>query len=222
MDAEHSYPCVNTEAYATLAEQVYLWIEAESANFEIFRIYLNTEECNLFECFQSFDPVIELCDNGTDGPNIYNLQIVFDNCEADVITYHTSLADAQGALNPIVTLLVYETSNIESTIYARVEINNQFEVFPIQLIVTDCYNNCCSKGEVDAFILECISNAVNYNGSDNLVEWNFDFESTNQIVVIYTETQSIDASWSTSQSNDGVSIEFSNVAGPSIQAITGL
>ena len=53
------------------------------------------------------------------------------------------------------------------------------------------------------------------------MEWNFDFEENSQIVVIYTDTQTIDAAWTTSQSNEGVVITFSNVAGPNIQAITG-
>jgi hypothetical protein len=70
-------------------------------------------------------------------------------------------------------------------------------------------------------LLECIWNAVSYNGSDNLMNWNFDFESANQIVVIYTDSQTIDATWSTSQSSDGVIVTFANVAGPNIQAITG-
>jgi len=39
--------------------------------------------------------------------------------------------------------------------------------------------------------------------------------------VIYTDTLVIDATWSTSQSNEGVIVNFSNVAGPNIQAING-
>ncbi len=39
--------------------------------------------------------------------------------------------------------------------------------------------------------------------------------------MIYTDTIIIDAGWSTSTTEDGVVIEFSNVAGPNIQAING-
>jgi len=314
-------PIENTEAYGTLVAQVYLRIVAESGNFEIFNIYLNTEECNafdcfmdaeiracienndgiatfnltevnqecgpdigiygiyyfesesdaqnnvnpitnpesytntvnpttifaailnvnsnviehiftitlipescnLFECFESFDAVIELCDEGNDGFEIFNLTYAFANCtpSADEVTYYEVEADAEAGINVITNAEVFINSSIEQQVYARVEINNQFEVFPILLLLEDCNQGDCSEEDVDSFLVECIWNAVNYNGSDNLAEYNFDFESSNQIVVIYTETQTIDASWSTSQSNDGVIVEFSNVAGPNIQAITG-
>ena len=62
---------------------------------------------------------------------------------------------------------------------------------------------------------------MNYNGSDDFMIYNLDFEAESGIVVIYNNEVTIDASWSTSQSNDGVIVTFSNVAGPNIQAITG-
>ena len=96
-----------------------------------------------------------------------------------------------------------------------------YEVFEVELIVESCNNNDCGEQDVDAFLTSCIWNAVNYNGSDNLMEWNFSFNSSNQIVVIYTDTDTIDATWTTSQSNDGVIVSFANVTGPNIQAITG-
>ncbi|MCB0398651.1 MAG: hypothetical protein KDD26_03330, partial [Winogradskyella sp.] len=42
-----------------------------------------------------------------------------------------------------------------------------------------------------------------------------------QIVVIYNNESTIDATWTTSQSEDGVIVTFSNVAGPNIQVISG-
>ena len=224
IDAENNTnPIENTEAYGTLAAQVYLRIEAESGNFEIFTIYLNIEECNLFECFASFDAVIVLCDEGNDGVEIFDLTIAFANCNptADLVAYYEIQADAEAGTNPISNPGTYTNNAEEQTIFVRVEINNQFEVFPILLILEDCNQQACSEADVDAFLAECIWNAVNYNGSDNLFEYNFDFESNSQIVVIYTNEITIDATWSTSQSSDGVIIEFSNVAGSNIQAITG-
>lgn len=223
VEAENNTNAIeNTEAYGTLVVQVYLRIEAESGNFQIFNIYLNTEECNLFDCFQSFDAQIEICDNGTDGPNTFDLTLAFANCtpSADVVTYHETQIDAENGTNAIIYPSAYNTSDVESTIYVRVEIENQFEVFTIQLIVSDC-NESCSEEDVDTFLRECIWNAVNYNGSDNLINFNFDFEDNSQIVVIYTNEITIDATWSTSQSDDGVIVTFSNVAGSNIQAITG-
>ena len=225
MDAENNTDAIaNTEAYGTLTAQVYLRVEAGNGNYEIFTIYLNTEDCDLFECFQSFDAVIELCDENNDGIEMFDLTSAFANCipEADAVTYYETESDAYNYVNPIANPQAY--TNVvanQQIIYVRVEINNEFEIFTIQLILEDCNEAGCSEEDVDAFLLECMWNVVNYNGSDNLMEWNLDFESTNQIVVIYTATQTIDAMWSTSQSSEGVIVEFSNVSGPNIQAITG-
>ena len=223
-DAENNTGAIsNTESYFSIQGEVYLRIVAENGIFEVFTIYLNTDECNLFECFQSFDAVIVLCDEGNDGIETFDLTIAFANCTptADVVTYFETQVDAETGANPIVNPEAYTNSSVEQTIYVRVEINNQFAVFPIQLILEDCNQGDCTEEDVDVFLLECMWNVVNYNGSDNLAEYNFDFESTNQTVVIYNNIITIDATWSTSQSSDGVIIEFSNVAGPDIQVITG-
>ncbi|WP_296382293.1 hypothetical protein [Winogradskyella sp.] len=226
-DAQNNVnPISNPQAYTNTANPITVYgaVLNVSSNVveHIFTITLNVENCNLFECFQSFDAVIEICDNGTDGPNIFNLTIAFANCtpSADIVTYHETQVDAETGANVIANPAEYNTADVSSTIYTRVEVDNEFEVFPIQLIVADC-NETCSEEDVDSFLTECIWSAVSYNGSDNLMEYNFDFESNSQIVVIYTDEITIDASWSTAESSDGVIIEFSNVAGPNIQAITG-
>ncbi|WP_179348476.1 hypothetical protein [Winogradskyella pacifica] len=213
---------VNTEAYETLTAQVYLRIEADNGDFEIFNVYLNTENCNLFECFQSFNAQLEICDNGYDGPYQFNLTTAFANCtpSADAVTYYEIQADAEAGINQIITPEVYTNLVVEQIIYVRAEINNQFEIFTIQLSIIDC-NETCSESDVSSLLIDCTWNVVNYNGSDNLIAYNFDFETSNQIVVIYTDALVIDATWSTSQSNEGVIINFSNVAGPNIQAING-
>ncbi|WP_178987655.1 hypothetical protein [Winogradskyella schleiferi] len=216
-------PISNTESYETLTAQVYLRIEAASGNFEIFNVYLNTENCNYFECFESFDAILEVCDNFTDGPYEFNLTIAFANCTptADVVTYHETQADAEAAINPISNPEVYTSVNVMQIVYVRVEISNQYEVFPIQLSIIDCNAGNCTEGDIDGILAECLWNISSYNGSDNLFDYNFNFEQNSGIVVIYNDTITIDAGWSTSQANDGVVIAFSNVAGPNIQAING-
>ncbi|NRD24839.1 hypothetical protein HNV10_16415 [Winogradskyella litoriviva] len=322
-DAENDInPIANPEAYGTLVTQAYLRIEAESGNFEIFTIYLNTEDCNYFECFenavvdicddedgindgfalfnleniyancsqdnvlvtyhisiadaeaavdglvspfvntsnpqiiyaraelfdnsdiyeiftvelivndcsandfecfQSFDAVLETC--YTDATVLYefNLPLAFANCtpNADVVTYHVTQADANANMNAISNPESYNTAELNSLVYTRVEINNQVEIFVIQLNVVDCNSGSCTEEDIDGILTECQWNITSYNGSDNLFSYNFDFEENSGIVVIYNDTITIDASWSTSQPNDGVIIEFSNVAGPNIQAING-
>lgn len=224
VDADNDTNAIsNTESYFSVTGQVYLRIVADNGNFEIYTIYLNTEECDLFECFASFDAVIELCDEGNDGFETFNLTNAFANCttSVDVVTYYETQADAEVGTNPIANPEAYTNIAVEQQVYVSVEIGNQLEVFPILLLLEDCNQGDCTEEDVDAFLLECIWNAVNYNGSDNLAEYNFDFESSNQTVVIYTNEITIDAIWSTSQTSAGVIVEFSNVAGPNIQAITG-
>ena len=226
MDAESNTNAIeNPEAFGTLVSEVYLRIEAESGNFEVFTVYLNTTDCGgAFDCFQSFDAVIQLCDEGDDGMEVFDLTVPFANCitETNVVSYYETEADANIYVNPIVNPGAY--TNIvanQQIIYVRVEINNQFEIFTIQLVLENCSEENCSVEDVENYLAECIWNPVNYNGSDNLMNWDFDFESSNNIVVIFTDTQTIDATWITSQSNDGVIIEFTNVNGPNIQAING-
>jgi hypothetical protein len=213
---------VETESYWSTSGEVYLRIEAENGNFEVFTIFLNTEECNYFECFESFDAILEQCDDGTDGPYYFDLTVAFSNCNpnADVVTYYETLVDAETDVNAISNPETYAMLGVEAVVYTRVVIGDQYQIFPIILIVENCSSNC-SELDVDGFLVECIWNAVNYNGSDNLMNWNFDFEPNSQTVVIYNNETTIDATWTTSQSEDGVIVTFSNVAGPNIQAVTG-
>lgn len=213
---------VETETYWSTSGEVYLRIEAENGNFEVFTIFLNTEECNYFECFESFDAILEQCDDGTDGPYYFDLTVAFSNCNpnADVVTYYETLVDAETDVNAISNPETYSMLGVEAVVYTRVVIGDQYQIFPIILIVENC-SSSCSELDVDGFLVECIWNAVNYNGSDNLMNWNFDFEPNSQTVVIYNNETTIDATWTTSQSEDGVIVTFSNVAGPNIQAVTG-
>lgn len=224
VDAENNTNAIpNIESYETLEAQVFLRIEVQNGEFQVFNVYLNTEDCNLFECFQSFEAVYELCDEGNDGIETFDLTVVFSNCTptADVVTYHETVVDADTNTNAIVNPQAYTNYTNPQTVYVRVEINNQYEVFPIQLLLQNCNSTGCSETDIDAYLIDCIWNAVNYNGSDNLMDYNFDFNADGQTVTISNSEITIAAFWSTSQSDEGVIIEFNNVAGPNIQAITG-
>ena len=78
----------------------------------------------------------------------------------------------------------------------------------------------CNQGQVNAFLLECEWNTVYFNGSDDLMSFSMDFESAG-VLEIYNDTITIAASWSLSTTSSGVVINFSNVAGANIQAISG-
>lgn len=225
-DAENNInPIANTEAYGTLATEVYLRIEAESGNFQIFNVYLNTEECNYFECFQGFDAVLERCEEDNNTSATFDLTIAFSNCTSNPdynISYHLTQSEADANISPILNPQSF-TNFVASqqTVYVRVDIGNEYQVFPIQLNVIDCSTGSCTEGDIDSILTECEWNITSYNGSDNLDSYNFNFEENSGIVVIYTDTIVIDAYWSTTQTSDGVIIEFTNVSGPNIQAING-
>lgn len=224
IDAENNTNAIpNPESYATLVAEVYLRIESENGSFEVYAIFLNTVECNYFECFQSFDAVLETC--YTDAAVLYefNLEIAFANCtpSADNVSYYVTHSDAETGVNPITAPWEYTTAELNSTVYVQVVVNDVYEIFPIQLNVINCNAGSCTESDIDGILTECIWNVTYYNGSDNLSDYNFHFEENTGVVVIYNDSTTIDATWSTSQPNDGVIIEFSNVAGPNIQAING-
>ena len=177
-------------------------------------------EENPFDCFENTQVVV--CDDNNDTTEPFDLNAIYDCPQDNIVwTFHESLMDAETATNMIFS--PYNNVSNPQTIYVRVELADNpgmFEIFTVDLVVEDC-SNTCSEEEVDTFLTTCIWNAVNYNGSDNLMAWNFDFEANSQNVIIYNNDTTIDATWTTSQSADGVIVEFSNVTGTNIQAVTG-
>jgi len=187
---------------------------------------LLTQNCNSnnsFECFESFEAEMVECAESTEGFATFNLTNAYANCIQPAVhnvTYHISHADAESNTNAIPNPSAYTNLSNPQTIYVRVETNEgNFAVFEIGLVVENCTNNCTEE-EVDGFLVECIWNIVNYNGDDHLINYDFNF-NTDGTVIITGEGMTITAMWSTSMSANGVVVEFSNVAGPNIQAITG-
>ena len=224
-NAEAEVDALTSPFTSSIASTIYsrVALAGDNSVYEIFTHQLIVEDCNNFECFESIDAELELCDDNGDGMEVFDLTVVFANCSpsADSVTYYETLQDANDQVNPIASPEAY--TNImspEQTLYVRVEIGNEFQVFTLEIEVENC-SSTCSEEDVDAYLLDCIWNALNYNGSDNLIQWDFDFESGNDIVVIYTDTDTIDATWETSQTENGVVVSFSNVNGQNIQAITG-
>ena len=163
------------------------------------------------------------CAESAEGFATFNLTNAYANCIQPAVhnvTYHISHADAETNTNAIPNPSAYTNLSNPQTIYVRVETNEgNFAVFEIGLVVENCTNNCTEE-EVDGFLVECIWNIVNYNGDDHLINYDFNF-NTDGTVIITGEGMTITAMWSTSMSANGVVVEFSNVAGPNIQAITG-
>lgn len=80
----------------------------------------------------------------------------------------------------------------------------------------------CTEEVVDSYLMDCHWNVVNLNGSDDLIIFELDFKDNQSLEITNTSTNEvINATWSTSQSTDGVILEFNNVGGANIQAISG-
>jgi hypothetical protein len=187
-----------------------------------------TQSCDTDDplaCFSSFEAQMTLCDENNDGIETFNLTQVFANCtpnDSYNLLYYESLADAQSSSNQIPNPESFTNTSNPQTIYVKVEFEGTLtsDVYEIQLLLEECNNSGCNQEQVNAFLLECEWNVVYFNGSDDLMFYNMDFESSG-IVVIYNDTITIDATWSLSTTASGVVINFSNVAGPNIQAISG-
>ena len=153
-------------------------VECDDDRFELVRgddILILEQDCeedsNPFECFSSFEAEIVVCDDNNDSIETFDLTTAYANCnpEADVITYHETISDADNAVNSIASPEAYTNITNPQTIYVRVEIGEDFEVFPIDIYVEDCSDESCSEADVNAYLVECIWNVVSLNGSDDLI-----------------------------------------------------
>jgi len=175
-----------------------------------------------FNCFQNV--TVTACDYDNDGFAVFDLEtLVFGSVICNVnysASFHISITNAEVNINAIAQPEQYTNTSIAQLIYLRIEADNgDFEIFEIQLDIEDC-SNSCTEQEIDAYLQDCIWNVVNFNDDDHLIIYDFDFIS-DSVVVITGDGLAITSIWSTSTSGSGTIIEFSNVAGPNIQAITG-
>lgn len=193
------------------------------------------QDCELtspFECFNSiyYDlSQIISCDDSDNIPNndtaIFDLTNGLQDCvnpNIYNISFHLSSTNAEVNINPIDNPYEYINNQNYQIIYVRVELvsdPNNYQIIPRELIVSNCGSDC-SEMDVDTYLQQCIWNVVDYEGSDELIMFDFDFIS-NSTVEITGNGMTISATWSTSQSGSGTIVEFSNVNGGIIQAITG-
>ncbi len=196
----------------------------EGDNILVLNRDCDNEE-NPFECFGSFDAQLTLCDELNDGIETFDLTQVFANCTSSPsynLLYYMTLADAESGTNQIANPSSFTNVSNPQTIYVKVEFEGMTngEVYEISLMLEDCNTDACSEEQVDAFLVECHWNVVNYNGSNDLIAYNLYFENTG-VVVIFNDATTIDAGWLTSMSADGVMLSFSNVSGTNIQAMNG-
>ncbi|MCF6294669.1 MAG: hypothetical protein L3J25_03145 [Flavobacteriaceae bacterium] len=178
-----------------------------------------------FECFEY--ATLTECDGETDDDSaIFDLTTAFEDCAVPAIyslTYYESSEDAANGVNQIENPSEYANTSNPQTVYLKIEnINNgNFELFEIQLEVEYCNQNCTEQ-EVDAYLLECIWNVVSFNGDDHLMGYDLEFNINEEITITDSvTTDTFTGFWSTSQTNEGVLIQFANINGPNIQALNG-
>jgi hypothetical protein len=195
----------------------------------IYPVELVVEDCNTpdpFECFASFDAVIELCDEGNDGFETFDLTIAYSNCTpfADVVTYHTSLADADGNLNPIANPESFINSSTIQTIYVRVEYGYDYEVFELLIILENCNSDLCNEDDVDGILMNCKWKVTELNTYDNLISYRLNFNEGQELIITNGENDdAVTGIWSTETNNDGgVDVTFDGISAPNIQAISGI
>ena len=206
-------------------------VECDDDELELVRnsdVLILEQDCDdddgAFDCFDGYDAYIQLCDEGNDGVEVFDLTLAFQNCVtgSSTLTYHETYDDAENNSNPIANPQAYTNTSAPQTIYVRVEINSEYEVFELQLKLEDCTANNCSLEDVNSFLMNCVWVPESYNGDDNLDDFELDFGDNEEVVVVNTVTNAtVTSTWVTSETEGVVSVEFSGVALPEIQAING-
>ncbi|WP_417235952.1 hypothetical protein [Bizionia paragorgiae] len=178
-----------------------------------------------FACFEDFDGELIGCDDDNDGFGVFDLNGTFADCNANGeynIYYYETLADAQAGTNPLIS--PYNNIIVTPfTIYVRVEVYNnpdQYEIYELELFLENCDPTGCSEIDLTNYLQECEWNIVNFNGSDDLIIYDLEFQ-INNTVVITGNGNTITTTYTVTQDANGVYLEFDNVSGPNIQAITG-
>ena len=224
----------NTSNPQTIYSRVQL---AGTNTFEVFEVVLYVENCNTSGCSEEqVDAYLMECHWVASSYNGDNQLVDYDiyfNANQDLVVEGNGVSYSgvwSTADNPATGVFVTITQLADPV----GDLNNQWFVAECtegQFVLTtnniemvlerDCSTSTdCSEDNINSFLLECNWNVVNYNGSDDLIIFDFDFNNDGT-VLITGDGQTITAMWSTSVTGDGVWIEFSEVNAGNIQAITG-
>lgn len=179
-----------------------------------------------FACFEGGDFQLTECNvayNTSSSFATFNLYEALENCNLNEvnISFHEVYNDAVNDVNAL-NGSAYSNITYPVTIYFRVESqpNLDFEIFEIELIIENCNPTDCSLTDVENYLQECDWNIVNFNGSNDLIIYNLEFQ-INNAVVITGNGETITITYTVTQDASGVYLEFDNVSGANIQAITG-
>ena len=176
-------------------------------------------------CFDEFT-TITVCDEEDgviDGAYQFNLDEFYTDCTHinDInITYYYTTQDAENQTNQFTSPWVNAAN--PDIIYSRIEhiTTGAFVIYEIVIFVEVCNSEICSETQLGQYLSECTWNIEDYNGTNDLVNYTFDF-NLDGTVIIESDNQVITATWTSETIQGQVYIEFGNVAGANIQAITG-
>jgi hypothetical protein len=178
-----------------------------------------------FACFEEKDGEITQCDNGTDGPYFFDLSTEFEDCLTanTFISYHQTFNEADTNTNPIGNPQSYQLSDTDATVYARVVINNEVEVFDIYLEIEDCGNEAtCSQDDIRSYLISCDWTPENFNGSDTLKDFELSFEEDEVLEIENTETnETFEGAWELVINEAEISLVISGINEAVAQAING-
>ena len=227
-------PYTNVSNPQTIYARIQL---AGTTMFEVFEVELYVEDCSEDGCTEEqVDAYLMECHwvavsyNGDDqllGYNIYfneNMDLVV---EGNGGTFNGTWSTAGNPTNGVFLTIEQLPADLQDLIgqWQVVECteaqiilhdDNNVEI----VLERDCGYSGCNEEQVNTFLEECNWNVVNFNGSDDLIIFDFDFNNDGT-VIITGDGQTITAMWSTATTGDGVWIEFSQVNAGNIQAITG-
>lgn len=179
-----------------------------------------------FACFEGGNFQLTECNvvyNSSSSFATFNLYEALENCNLNEvnISFHEVYNDAVNDVNAL-NGSAYSNIMYPMTIYFRVESQPtlDFEIFEIELIIENCNPTDCSLTDVENYLQECDWNIVNFNGSNDLIIYNLEFQINNTLVIT-GNGDTITTTYTVTQDANGVYLDFDNVSGANIQAITG-
>ncbi len=128
-------PIANPEAYTNISNPETVFVKVRNASTECYasvplELIINMPpEINRFETY-------DICENTDSYTNLLDInEVLLDNTYNVLVSYHTSLTDAEANENVLNT--DYNYTNTIETIYARVEYSttNCYAVYPFQLVI---------------------------------------------------------------------------------------
>ena len=159
---------------------------------------------------------IVLCDENNDGVEVFNLYeglSEISGCAVNstvVVSYHTSLEDAQNNTNPLSSVTTYTNISNPQTIYVRVEVQNnpsQYEILEMGLSLQDC-SGSGSVDDLQNTIIDGTWIVASYidSGSNNTSvysNYTLTFNSNGSVVATDGGSSTFEGTWEAFLNNNG-------------------